>query len=169
MGVPFTVASADVDEHLSGDPQDVVMQLAGRKALAVAQQFPDDDILAADTLVHCSGETLGKPADQKDAERMLRMLSGNTHSVYTGVCLLNMAKGLMDVRFAETSVRFVELSDQEIRRYISTGEPLDKAGAYGIQGMAGMFVSEINGSSSNVIGLPMHLVREMLISAGWQL
>ena len=137
MGVPFTVASADVNEHLSGDPQDVVMQLAGRKALAVAQQFPDDDILAADTLVHCSGETLGKPADQKDAERMLRMLSGNTHSVYTGVCLLNMAKGLMDVRCAETSVRFVELSDQEIRRYISTGEPLDKAGAYGIQGIRG--------------------------------
>ena len=169
MGVSFIVASADVDEHLSGKPQDVVMQLARRKALAVAQQYPDDDILAADTLVHCSGETLGKPTDQNDAERMLRMLSGNTHSVFTGVCLLNRAKGHVDVRCAETSVRFVELSDQEIKRYISTGEPLDKAGAYGIQGMAGMFVSEISGSSSNVIGLPMHLVREMLISAGWQI
>ena len=159
MGVPFIVASADIDEHLSGEPREVVMQLAKRKALAVAEQYPKDDILAADTLVHCSGETLGKPTDQHDAERMLRMLSGNTHSVYTGV----------DVRFAETSVRFIKLTDQAIERYISTGEPLDKAGAYGIQGMAGMFISEINGSSSNVIGLPMHLVREMLISAGWQL
>lgn len=169
MGVPFIVASADIDEHLSGEPREVVMQLAKRKALAVAEQYPKDDILAADTLVHCSGETLGKPTDQHDAERMLRMLSGNTHSVYTGVCLLNRGNESIDVRFAETSVRFIKLTDQAIERYISTGEPLDKAGAYGIQGMAGMFISEINGSSSNVIGLPMHLVREMLISAGWQL
>ena len=83
--------------------------------------------------------------------------------------MLNKGKDFIDVRFAQTSVQFVTLTDQEIERYINSGEPLDKAGAYGIQGMAGMFVSEICGSSSNVIGLPMHLVREMLLSAGWQL
>ena len=154
MGVPFIIASADVDEHLSGKPQDVVMQLAKRKALAVSNQYPEDDILAADTLVHCSGETLGKPADKYDAERMLRMLSGSMHSVYTGVCLLNKGKDFIDVRFAQTSVQFVTLTDQEIERYINSGEPLDKAGAYAIQGGFAPYISSINGDYYNVVGLP---------------
>lgn len=169
MGIPFTVCAVDVDEHLSGVPDQVVMRLAERKARAAAALHPGETVLGADTLVHCQGQTLGKPKDADDALRMLRLLSGNVNTVYTGICMIDGQTGAADVRCDHASVQFVAMSEASALRYVQSGEPLDKAGAYGVQGMGGMFVSSITGSPSSVIGLPMHLVREMLMKIGWQL
>jgi len=169
MGIDFIVCAADVDEHLSGSPEQVVTALAERKARAAYALHPGETVLGADTLVSCAGRTLGKPQNAEEAYEMLRLLSDNTNIVYTGVCLIDGRTGEADVRCDTAWVHFVPLDDASIWRYIATGEPLDKAGAYGVQGMAGMFVSSIEGSPSNVIGLPMHLVREMLRKIGWVL
>ena len=169
MGIAFTVCAVDVDERREGASQDVVRDLAFRKAAAAAEKHPGKTVLGADTLVFCQGETLGKPSDEADALRMLRLLSGNTNIVYTGVCLIDGRTGRADVRLDRTEVQFTRFSDESALRYIRTGEPMDKAGAYGVQGMGGMFVSAIQGSPSNVIGLPMQLVRDMLMSIGWEL
>lgn len=163
MGVPFEIITADTEEAANGNPKDVVMQNARLKAAAVQKDHPARMILGADTVVCVDGQVLGKPKDKDDAFRMLRSLSGRQHKVYTGVCLLH--DGRADVRCDETDVYFTPLSDDEIRRYIETGEPMDKAGAYAIQGIAGMYVEKINGSFSNVIGLPTALVRLMLQAA----
>ncbi|MBR2053400.1 MAG: septum formation inhibitor Maf [Clostridia bacterium] len=163
MGVPFEIITADTEEAALGDPRAVVMQNARLKAAAVHKDHPSRMILGADTVVSIDGQVLGKPRDEEDAFRMLRSLSGRQHKVYTGVCLI--FNGKADVRCDETDVYFAPLSDDEIRRYIATGEPMDKAGAYAIQGIAGMYVEKINGSFSNVIGLPTALVRAMLQAA----
>ena len=115
------------------------------------------------------GETLGKPRDGADALRMLRLLSGSENTVFTGVCVIDGETGSVQVELDRALVHFVEMDEASMLRYIRSGEPMDKAGAYGVQGMGGMFVSHIEGSSSNVIGLPMHLVRSMLRKIGWQL
>lgn len=165
MVLPFKAIQVDVDEHLQGAPKDVVSALAQRKARAAQAKHPDHFILAADTLVHVTGETLGKPRDRQDAMRMLRLLSGREHQVLTGVCVL---KGNhCQVRAVSTRVRFVSLDDKALAAYVDTGEPMDKAGAYAIQGMGGMYVEAIQGSPSNVIGLPMHTVRALLTTAGY--
>ena len=169
MGISFTVCSADVDEHLSGKPEQVVCELARRKARAAAALHPGKTVLAADTLVHKDGQTLGKPQDEADALRMLLWLSGGENIVYTGVCVIDGESGREMAEADRSSVHFVEISEESAMRYISTGEPMDKAGAYGVQGMGGMFVSSVEGSPSNVIGLPMHLVRNMLQRIGWEL
>lgn len=163
MGIPFDIIIADAQEAAQGDPRDVVMQNARLKAEAVQKNHPQRTILGSDTVVSIDGQVLGKPRDEEDAFRMLRALSGRKHKVYTGVCLIH--NGQCDVRCDETDVYFTALSDDEIRRYIATGEPMDKAGAYAIQGIAGMYVEKINGSFSNVIGLPTALVRAMLQAA----
>ena len=139
--------------------------LARRKALAARQSYPGQTVLGADTLVYCAGQVLGKPRDEADARRMLRALSGTWHEVYTGVCVVD-AEGREDVRSDVSRVQFVPLDEETIERYVSSGEPMDKAGAYAVQGMAGMYVKRIEGSYSNVIGLPMALVRDMLRAAG---
>jgi len=169
MGIDFDVCTADVDERVSGQPEQVVQLLAERKARAVAALHPGETVLGADTLVSCCGKTLGKPRDASDALRMLRLLSGKTNTVHTGVCVIDGRSGRADVRLDSATVYFSQIDDASALRYIATGEPLDKAGAYGVQGMAGMFVSRIDGSPSNVIGLPMHLVRDMLRKIGWEL
>ena len=169
MNIPFTVCSVDVDENLSGEPDWVVSQLALRKARAAYALQPGKTVLAADTLVYKDGETLGKPADQEDAVRMLLKLSGGVNVVYTGVCIIDGETGKEDVRCDSSRVRFVEIDEASARRYVETGEPMDKAGAYGVQGMGGMFVSCVEGSPSNVIGLPMHQVRDMLRSINWEI
>ena len=169
MHIDFAVCAVDVDEHTDAAAQDAVMLLAQRKARAAAKLNPGKTILGADTLVACAGQTLGKPRDEADALRMLRLLSGNTNTVYTGVCVIDGKTDAMDVRCDCATVQFVPVDDAAALRYIASGEPMDKAGAYGVQGMGGMFVSSITGSPSNVIGLPMHLVREMLIQIGWEL
>ena len=160
MGIAFEVIVADAQEATEGSPDVLVMENAALKATAVAALHPDRMVLGSDTVVCVDGQVLGKPKDEEDAFCMLRALSGREHQVYTGVCLIK--NGKKDVRCDKTDVFFTSLSDEEIRDYIRTGEPMDKAGAYAIQGIAGMFVEKICGSFSNVIGLPTSLVRQML-------
>ena len=169
MGITYQICPADVDEHMTGAPDEVVMALSRRKALAVAERHSGCTVLGADTLVACRGEIMGKPQDQQDAMRMLMLLSGGENNVYTGVTVIDGKTGRVDTRCDQTRVHFVPITHEAAQRYIDSGEPMDKAGAYGAQGMGGMFVSAIEGSPSNVIGLPIHLVRQMLMEIGWQL
>lgn len=161
MGIPYVVDVSDADEAFIGMPAETVMELSKRKALAVAKHHADAVVLAADTLVFAE-HVLGKPKTEEAARAMLRELSGKWHSVFTGVTLINTESGKRISRADETRVHFVQMTDDEIDAYVATGEPLDKAGAYGIQGRAGMFIDRIEGSYSNVVGLPMALVRDML-------
>jgi septum formation protein len=164
-GFNFEVITADVPEirKPGEDPIRFVTRLAREKAEAVISReaiASDTMVLGADTIVLLDEEVLGKPRDPADAARMLRLLSGCTHQVITGVCL---AKGRERQRAAEvTFVRFATLSDQEIDAYVATGEPLDKAGAYAIQGRAGRWVPRIHGCYFNVVGLPLALVSSMI-------
>jgi len=166
-GVPFIVHPADVDEApLSGESaQECAERLAREKALKVAQLRPRDVVLGADTVVVVSGEILGKPVDANDAARMLRLLSGREHQVITGVCLVRPnPRNPESVHIASetTLVTMTEISDDEIREYVATGEPMDKAGAYAIQGMASRWIPRIEGDYSNVVGLPVAMVYRML-------
>ena len=162
MGYTFETCSPDVDEHVEGHARDIVRLLACRKARAAAEHYADGVIIASDTLVSLDGKALGKPNDAADAHAMLRSLSGREHEVFTGVCVCDAATGRELSDTARTGVSFRDLSDAEIDAYIATGEPMDKAGAYGIQGGAGAFVSGLDGSFENVMGFPVDLVREML-------
>ena len=164
-GLPFTVDAPDVDESCTLPPREAVMELSRRKAQAAAALHPGCIILAADTLVSVDETALGKPRDEADAFRMLRALSGRWHQVYTGVTVVD-ANGNAHSAVDGTDVRFEAMSDEAIRRYISTGEPMDKAGSYAVQGIAGLWISELRGSHTNVIGLPMALVRRMLEGCG---
>ena len=169
MGVSFVVHSMDVDETFSGTPQEAVIVLAQRKANVVSNTYPDKIILAADTLVFADRQVLGKPRDSNDACRMLRLLSGKWHEVHTGVCVIDGLGKRALVEHVVSRVRFLSLNDTIIKHYVSTNEPNDKAGAYALQGQGGMFVSHIEGSYSNVIGLPMATIRNMLLTLGWRL
>ena len=164
-GVPFTIRAADIDETMDPGkpPLDEVARVSRCKALAVSRE-PEDVVVAADTIVVCQGEVLGKPRDKEDAARMLRLLSGSTHQVMTGCTVL---QGSRAETFTQvTQLHFRPLSEKEIHRYIATGEPMDKAGAYALQGAAGLWIEEIRGSASNVIGLPLTLTRTMLEKCG---
>lgn len=154
-GVDFTVRASDAEEFIEPGtpPHEAVMQLAAQKALAVARDCPDDLVIGADTVVVFDGEILGKPADTADAARMLHRLSGQTHAVYTGVCLVRGGK--TETFFEQTQVTFYPLTDEQIASYIATGEPMDKAGAYGIQGRGCTLVRGICGDYFNVVGLPV--------------
>jgi septum formation protein len=176
-GIPFTVQPADVNETpLAGEsPQACAERLAREKAFAVFQSRPQQFVLGADTIVVVDGTILGKPRDTEDAARMLRLLSGRTHAVITGVCLvgpatsrqLPVASNTTTQTASETTlVTFCELCDDEIRDYVATGEPMDKAGAYAIQGIASRWIPRIEGDYSNVVGLPMALVYRMLRERG---
>jgi septum formation protein len=136
-------------------------RMAREKARAVSESSSGNVVLAADTVVAVDTQILGKPQDEDDAARMLRLLAGRTHSVITGVCVL--ADKFEDVRSETTAVQFSSLSEDEIRDYIRTGEPMDKAGAYAIQGRASRWISKIEGDYYNVVGLPVDLVWRMLI------
>jgi len=172
-GIAFTVQPADINETpLAGEsPRDCAERLAREKALAVFQGRAGDCVLGADTIVVVDGAILGKPREADDAARMLRMLSGRTHAVITGVCVVNpVARGQGSVASktdlltaSETTlVTVCELSDKEIRDYVATGEPMDKAGGYAIQGIASRWIPRIEGDYSNVVGLPVALVYRML-------
>ena len=179
-GISFTVQSADVDETvLPGEPPRACAErLAREKALAVWRTRPRDRVLGADTIVVVDETILGKPADAGDAARMLRLLSGRVHCVITGVCVVEaVARGHLAVASkaesqplseilrtaSETTLVTVNaLSDEEIRDYVATGESMDKAGAYAIQGMASRWIPRIEGDYSNVVGLPVALVYRML-------
>ena len=164
-GIPFIIDAPEVDERCELGAREAVAELARRKAEAGAVMHPGKVILASDTLVAIDDQPLGKPVDEADAFRMLRSLSGRWHHVYTGVCVIDRDGGVhTDVD--ATAVHFCPMTDEEIRAYIATGEPMDKAGSYALQGIAGLWVDMIEGSSSNVIGLPLTLTRRLLCEAG---
>ena len=168
LSVPFEVITADVDETCSLGARAAVYELACRKARAVAALCPGRYVLAADTLVALEDQPLGKPADEEAAAAMLRRLSGKTHQVHTGVCVISPSGAL----FADTDtsdVTFAPLSEQVIRDYIATGEPMDKAGAYALQGQAALWIPEIRGSATGIIGLPLFLTGFLLRQAGYPL
>lgn len=162
MGLTFEVRASDVDERIEGLPEERVLALSIRKAEAAARGLEAGLVLAADTLVALDGLSLGKPADARAAKAMLSALSGRSHEVYTGVCLLDASSGRRDARVECTRVWFRPLSEAQIETYVETGEPMDKAGAYAIQGGAGAFVERIEGSFENVMGLPVQTLQSML-------
>lgn len=159
----FMVCPADVDEELiEGAPLcDEVARLAAAKAQAVAAHHPKAVVIGSDTLVVCDGQALGKPKDERDAKRMLTCLSGRTHEVMTGLALYIPGKPV-GTDTVITSVRFAPLSDAEIDEYIKTGEPMDKAGAYGIQGLGARLIAQISGDYYSVMGLPVRRLYERM-------
>lgn len=180
-GIAFTVQATNIPETslVEESPEACAERLAREKATFIFHQRPHDFVLAADTIVVVNGETLGKPQDEADARRMLRLLSGRTHHVITGVCLMGplsprelrtenreLRSGFEDSRSAITAVTMSELSEDDIRGYVATGEPMDKAGAYAIQGMASRWIPRIEGDYFNVVGLPVALVGQMLREHG---
>ena len=163
FGVPFVIRAADIDEAMDPEkaPFDEVARVSRLKALAT-ERGAEDVVIAADTIVVCAGEVLGKPRDEADARRMLGLLSGRDHQVMTGVTVL---RGETAVTFTEvTDLHFRELSEKEIARYVATGEPMDKAGSYGIQGGAALFCTGMKGDYYNVMGLPVCALGEVLKS-----
>lgn len=168
LGLDFTVRPADVEEqHRPGEePEAFVLRLAADKARTVADRNPQACILAADTIVVLENEILGKPRDAAHAEAMLADLSGIWHEVWTGYCLCRSRDGVSVQRAVRTRVLFRPLTAVLCRAYVLTGEPLDKAGAYGLQGRGAFLVERIDGSHSNVIGLPMAEVIEDLLRLG---
>jgi septum formation protein len=171
LGVEFSVIPSDADERVEGtvSPGLFVETLAQRKAETVAHGCSQRSlVIGSDTVVVLNGEILGKPADEDDAYRMLTRLAGSTHEVYTGLCVMDTA-GEQKTGYTVTRVFFRELSEERIRRYIATGEPMDKAGAYGIQGFGSAFVSRIEGDYFSVVGLPLILVSDFLEEFGVQL
>jgi septum formation protein len=177
-GIPFVVHPTDIAEvpHLGEEPRAFAERMAKEKALAVFQQRPRDTILGADTVVVVDEQILGKPRDQADAVGMLRLLSGRSHIVITGVCLTGgpqpetgkqkMETRFQDVRSETTLVTMDPLSNDDIHSYIAKEEPMDKAGAYAIQGIASRWISRIDGDYFNVVGLPVALVWRMLREHG---
>jgi septum formation protein len=155
-GIPFSVRPSAIDETPRGEsPIDYVKRLAEEKANAVTAT-PDEIVLAADTTVVVDGEILGKPADDADARRMLSLLAGRRHEVMTGICLRRGDRQISDV--SVTEVWFADMSEDQIVAYVASGEPMDKAGGYAIQGLASKFVERIDGCYFNVVGLPVALV-----------
>lgn len=179
-GIAIAVQPTNIpEEPLDGEaPKTFAERLAREKAWVIFKQRPTDLVLGADTIVVVDGQILGKPVNPADAERMLRLLSGRTHEVTTGVCVMGPKAGagppassktettLGDTRSETTRVTMNALSDEEIRAYIATGEPMDKAGAYAVQGIASRWIPRIEGDYSNVVGLPIPLVYRMLKEAG---
>lgn len=171
VGIVFLVRPSDIDEDPLDDesPKDHVLRLASAKARAVAQGVNKRDetwVLGADTIVTLDKELMGKPMDREDAFDMLRKLSGHEHKVITGYSIYNSSTGEEIKRAVETSVKFKKLTGDEIRGYVASGEPMDKAGAYAVQGLGAFMVEEINGSYSNVVGLPLCQVVDDLEKVG---
>jgi len=165
-GIPFEADAPEVDESCDLPAKEAVVEISRRKALAAAKEHPDRFVLASDTLVSLNGVSLGKPRDPEDARRMLRLLSGRTHQVYTAVTVIT-PRGDVLTETDASEVTFDSLTEEEISAYVATGEPLDKAGAYGVQGRAALFVSHLDGCFFGVMGLPLYLVRRLLLRAGY--
>ena len=176
LGLSFEVLASNVDELIDPTlpPAELVVKLAKQKSAQIAKRLNDKKsapfvVLGADTLVVSDGKYLGKPATKEDAFHMLASLSGKVHEVYTGVSLIgniNRPEGVDESIFQTSRVYFRELATQEINAYIATGEPMDKAGAYAVQGIASAFIDKIEGCYTNIIGLPIPLVVLMLRKAG---
>ena len=165
VGWAFTKAVPDIDEsEREGEsPEDYVRRLAEEKARVIANSYPDEIVLAADTTVVIDGQIVGKPIDLDDARRMIETLAGNWHEVLTGVAV---ARGdNVDVKIQSTRVKFAPMSDIEIDFLVEKGDPLDKAGAYAVQAQAALFIEKIEGDYWNVVGLPISLVYEMALGS----
>jgi septum formation protein len=173
-GIRFEARPAAIDESvLPGEESEAYVRRAARaKARAIAEMAPSRTVIGADTTVVVGGEILGKPEDREDAARMLRLLSGRTHEVLTGVCLIHPAGGhgagrdQEAIEVARTLVEFAPLSAAELDWYVASGEPMDKAGAYAIQGPASRYITRIDGCYANVVGLPVSLLYRMCAAAG---
>lgn len=165
-GYEYEVCPADIDETTPDrvEPKVACEILARKKAQAVLEENPDAVVLGSDTIVVLGNRILGKPQDEEDAKAMLRALSGRVHQVYTGLCVCSKEKTLSLV--SEANVRFYELSDDTIDAYIKTGEPMDKAGAYGIQAIGSMLVKSIEGDYFTIVGLPLAKAARMLAEFG---
>jgi septum formation protein len=166
IGWPFEALAANIDEsrHPGEDPPTYVRRVARLKAETVASLSPAATVVGADTVVVVDSEILGKPRNEEDAQRMLRQLQGRGHEVLTGVAVFNGKGGPPKVEHEVTEVQFAVMSEDEINWYVSTGEPMDKAGAYAIQGFGARFVESIKGEHSNVVGLPVRLLYELIMS-----
>ncbi|MGD0116661.1 MAG: Maf family protein [Candidatus Binatus sp.] len=166
-GIKFEPIESHVPEgHVAGEPaRDYALRMAREKASAVSSRIPEAIVIGADTIVVCENQILEKPADAADARRMLAMLSSRTHTVVTAFALARAGK-IVESAPVESRVTFRKLTDAEISDYIATGEPFDKAGAYGIQGIGGGFISHVEGSRDNVMGLPTHSVVAALARYG---
>ncbi|HML49164.1 MAG TPA: Maf family protein [Clostridia bacterium] len=168
MGLQFVIDAADVPEDDAiGTPEEQVCMLARRKAEAVAHRHPNAWVLGADTLVYCD-RVLGKPSGTEEAVAMLSHLSNRWHSVHSGICLMDTNTGRTSLRHVMTRVHFLPLSGADILDYVADGESLDKAGAYGVQGRAGMFIDRIEGCHNNVMGLPIAQLRLLMLEMGWR-
>lgn len=163
LGYDFKiVAPVTLEENIAGEsPEDHVNRLSRRKAESVAQKHPDSLVIGADTIVVLEGRIFGKPRSKSDAKSMLELLSGKTHTVYTGFSLLVLANDIAKSDYDSTKVTFNKLSSEDIHRYVESGEPLDKAGAYGIQGMGCFLVDNYQGELDTVIGFPSKLFKTM--------
>jgi septum formation protein len=168
LGVPFqVVVSNDAEDAIPGaEPASIAVHLAKQKARAVAADLKSGLVLGADTIVVNDGDILGKPVDDQDAVRMLRLLSGRDHQVITGVVLFNAESGAVARRAVTSIVRFHPLSEEDIAAYVATGEPRDKAGAYAIQGIGANVISGLDGCLNNVVGLPLCAVSQLLEISG---
>ena len=168
IGLDFDVEPSHVpEEHQPSEaPETYVARLSRDKANAVAAKHPSQWVIAADTTVLLRDRLLEKPADKADAVRMLSLIAGQTHIVYTGVTLQNLDRQYRETRVAESEVRMLPLSPREVEWYVATGEPLDKAGAYAVQGIGAMFIESIHGSYTNVVGLPLAMLFQMMRKAG---
>ena len=166
MGLTFRIIPSHSPEipPVGAGPREYVESLALQKARAVAESHPKDCVIGADTVVYLDGSILGKPHTPERAKDYLSRMQGRKHTVYTGIALLYGDR--TDVRHCCTDVTFAPMTDEEIDWYVSTGEPLDKAGAYGVQGPGGIFVEKVDGNYFNVIGMPMPLLYRMLKDAG---
>ncbi len=166
MGIPCSTEVCtepeSVQEGLSCE--ETVMHLAKQKATFALKRHPDACVIGADTIVDLDGEIIGKPKSAEDAVLTLRRMQGRSHVVYTGIAVLK--NGYEDVRTVKTHVTFRPMTEREIRWYVSTGDPLDKAGSYGVQGLGCVFVDSVEGNYFNVIGLPAPVLYEMLLKAG---
>lgn len=169
VGAVFEVIPAQGEEKMTKEaPQEAVMELALQKAreVADARSDPKEVVLGADTVVAFEGKILGKPKDETDAARMLAMLSGNTHSVFTGVAIIVKESGRILNFYEETEVTMYPMSPKEIQAYVNTGEPMDKAGAYGIQGRCAVHIEKIRGDYQNVVGLPVAKIYQKMRQIG---
>ena len=166
LGLDFTIITADIDETMNPalSIEDAVAEVCGRKAAAIGSSHPGDLIIAADTIVVLEDRILGKPHTEAEAKAMLRSLSGRHHTVMTAFSLWK--NGTADTHVEKTHVHFRELTDEEIAAYVATGSPMDKAGAYGIQGYGALLVEGIEGDYSNVVGLPVCRLGRMLARFG---
>ena len=168
VGWPFEACPVDIDEARKPHEEaaSYVERLAQEKARSAAGVVAGSTIIGADTVVVINAEILGKPHDEDDARRMLRQLSGHWHQVLTGVALINGTPSGIRVAHETTEVKFAGMSDDEIDWYVSSGEPLDKAGAYAIQGLGSRFIEGIRGDYFNIVGLPVRLLYELLVESG---